>query len=106
MRRAVKAAQVLLLLASAACGPLAPGARDQDWPLHGLDAGEQRFSTLEQVNAGAVGRLGVAWYADFEARSLRGVEGTPIVVDGAVYATGPRSKMVAVEAATGNRLQG
>ncbi len=77
---------------------------DQDWPLHGRDAGEQRFSPLAQVNRTSVKALGVAWYADFNGRSLRGVEGTPIVVDGVMYASGPWSRVLALDARTGKLL--
>jgi alcohol dehydrogenase (cytochrome c)/quinohemoprotein ethanol dehydrogenase len=43
-----------------------------DWAMHGLDPGETRFSPLAGIDAANVARLGVAWSADFDARSLRG----------------------------------
>lgn len=76
----------------------------EDWALHGLDSQETRFSQLEVITTENVSQLGVAWFADLNARSLRGVEGTPIVVDGVMYATGPWSKVVALNAVTGERL--
>ena len=51
-----------------------------EWPSHGLDAAETRFSRLAQVNDGNVDQLGLAWSYDLE--STRGVEATPLVVDG------------------------
>jgi len=75
-----------------------------DWRQHGLNAAETRFSALSSINTGNVARLGVAWSADFNARSLRGVEGTPLVVDGVMYASGPWGKVLALDARTGRRL--
>ncbi len=41
---------------------------------------EQRFSPLKQINDKNAGKLGLAWYADLN--TFRGIEGTPLVVDG------------------------
>ncbi len=98
--QAVTAAMLMAALVS--CAP--NRGVDVDWALHGLDAGEKRFSGLEAITPANVGQLGVAWYADFDARSLRGVEGTPLVVDGVMYASGPWSKVIALDAATGRQL--
>jgi PQQ-dependent dehydrogenase (methanol/ethanol family) len=92
----------MLMAALVSCAP--NRGVDVDWALHGLDAGEKRFSGLEAITPANVGQLGVAWYADFDARSLRGVEGTPLVVDGVMYASGPWSKVIALDAATGRQL--
>jgi len=70
-----------------------------DWPLHGNDVGEQRFSPLQQVNRDTVGELGLAWSFDLYTR--RGVESTPLVVDGVMYVTGSWSMVYALDAATG-----
>lgn len=99
MFRLIASAVVAALLTSAA-----PPSRDVEWRLHGLDNAETRFSGLEQITPANVGQLGVAWFADFDARSLRGVEGTPLVVDGVMYASGPWSKIIALNARTGKRL--
>ena len=56
-----------------------------DWPSVGLDYAESRFSKLDQVNAGNVKQLGLVWSYDLE--STRGVEATPLVVDGIMYVT-------------------
>lgn len=99
MFRLIASVVVAALLTSAA-----PPRRDLEWRLHGLDNAETRFSGLEQITPANVGQLGVAWFADFDARSLRGVEGTPLVVDGVMYASGPWSKIIALNARTGKRL--
>ena len=46
----------------------------RDWPSHGLDYAETRFSRLTQVNADNVRALGLEWAYDLE--STRGVEAT------------------------------
>lgn len=78
--------------------------RNVDWPLLGNDAGEKRFSKLELITPENVSTLGVAWLADIDARSLRGVEATPIVVDGVMYVSGPWSVVMALDAKTGAKL--
>ncbi|MFJ4292266.1 PQQ-dependent dehydrogenase, methanol/ethanol family [Cupriavidus sp. NPDC089707] len=73
-----------------------------NWPSYGLDYAETRFSKLEQVNAGNVKDLGLAWSYDLE--STRGVEATPLVVDGVMYVSAPWSVVHAIDARTGKRL--
>lgn len=102
MRERWGVAVMLLAVVTGCSGKQA--IKDVDWPLHGLDAGEKRFSSLEAITPDNVNQLGVAWYADFDARSLRGVEGTPIVVDGVMYASGPWGKVLALDAASGRQI--
>jgi len=64
-------------------------ATSKDWPTVGLDYAETRFSKLNQINAENVKRLGLAWSASLE--SSRGIEATPIVVDGIMYVSAPWS---------------
>jgi len=77
-------------------------ATGRDWPSHGLDYAETRFSRLKQVDAGNVKQLGLAWSYDLE--STRGVEATPLVVDGVMYVTASWSIVHAVDVRTGQRL--
>jgi len=74
-------------------------APDVDWPLHGRTPDEQRYSPLDMIDEGNVGRLGLAWQFDLE--TTRGVEATPIVVGGTMYLTGPWSVVYALDARTG-----
>ncbi|MHA7838599.1 MAG: outer membrane protein assembly factor BamB family protein, partial [bacterium] len=85
---------------AARSGVEAPAAGE--WPGHGRDAGEQRFSPLDQIHSGNVERLGLAWTADLETR--RGIEATPLVVDGVLYVTAAWSVVHAFDARTGERL--
>lgn len=77
------------------------GARDEpeSWLTYGGDYGEQRFSRLEGLDAANVGGLGLAWA--FETGTKRGLEATPIVVDGVIYTTGTWSVVYAVDARSG-----
>ena len=81
---------------------IAADAEPGNWMSHGRTYSEQRFSPLEQINDSNVSRLGLAWAHKFDDE--RGVETTPIVVDGVMYSTGPWSKVVALNAKTGEVL--
>ncbi|MBT4521046.1 MAG: PQQ-dependent dehydrogenase, methanol/ethanol family [Halieaceae bacterium] len=77
-------------------------AAEGEWPLHGGDAGEQRYSPLEQINPGNVADLKLAW--SYPLGSKRGVEATPIVADGVMYTTSSWSIVHALDARTGKPL--
>ena len=74
----------------------------KDWPSYGLDYAETRFSRLAQINDGNVKDLGLAWTYNLE--STRGVEATPLVVDGVMYVSASWSVVHAVDVRTGKRL--
>jgi PQQ-dependent dehydrogenase (methanol/ethanol family) len=80
----------------------ANAAKTPDWPSYGLDYAETRFSKLDQVNAGNVKELGLAWSYNLE--STRGVEATPLVVDGIMYVTASWSVVHAVDVRTGKKI--
>ncbi|MDB5662935.1 MAG: quinohemoprotein alcohol dehydrogenase [Sphingomonas bacterium] len=82
---------------------LAAAETDLDnWMGYGRTWQEQRFSPLDQISDKTVGRLKLAWYADFD--TIRGQEATPIVVDGVLYTSTAWSKVMAMDAATGRVL--
>ncbi len=72
----------------------------ESWLTHGGNYAEQRYSPLDRVDAENVARLGLAW--SFDTGTRRGLEATPIVVDGTLYTTGSWSKVFALDARTGN----
>ena len=74
----------------------------ENWLTYGRTYSEQRYSPLDQINRANVGNLKLAWYYNFDTN--RGQEGTPLVVDGIMYATTNWSKMKALDAATGKLL--
>jgi quinohemoprotein ethanol dehydrogenase len=81
---------------------LAADAEPGNWMSHGRDYGEQRFSPLAAIDADNVKRLAPAWV--FETGTYRGMEATPLVIDGVMYATGIWSIVYALDAATGEEL--
>ncbi len=80
----------------------ANAAKSHDWPLTGLDYAETRFSRLDQLNDKNVKELGLAWTYNLE--SARGVEATPVVVDGVMYVSASWSVVHAIDARTGRKL--
>ncbi|MEL7464743.1 MAG: PQQ-dependent dehydrogenase, methanol/ethanol family [Pseudomonadota bacterium] len=81
---------------------VANGASGKDWLSYGLDYRDQRFSPLTEIHTGNVDELGLAWHYDLNSR--RGVEATPLVVDGVMYLTSSWSVVHAVDARTGEEL--
>jgi quinohemoprotein ethanol dehydrogenase len=79
-----------------------PEARQGDWLSYGRDYYEQRFSPLTEINDTNVAQLGLAW--QFETATERGLEATPLVIDGVMYTTGSWSVLYAVDARTGRQL--
>lgn len=80
----------------------ANAATTKDWPSYGLDYAETRFSRLKQIDTGNVKDLGLVWSYDLE--SNRGVEATPVVIDGIMYVTASWSVVHAVDVRSGKRL--
>ena len=99
-----------LLLPAGARGQPAPRAvaKDVEWPTYGADLGNTRYRPLDQINAANFNKLTVAWR--FKTDNLgphleNKLEGTPLMVNGVLYATaGTRRAVVALDAATGEQL--
>ncbi|HEX5046800.1 MAG TPA: PQQ-dependent dehydrogenase, methanol/ethanol family [Gammaproteobacteria bacterium] len=79
----------------------APRAADE-WLTIGRDYAETRFSPLRSIDSTNVARLGLAW--DYDTGSLRGLEATPLVSNGVLYASTPWSNVFALDARTGREL--
>jgi quinohemoprotein ethanol dehydrogenase len=75
-----------------------------NWLSHGRTYSEQRFSPLTKIGPSNIEQLGLAWSLDIKSRTARGVEATPIVVDGIMYTSGAWSHVLAIEAKTGRLL--
>jgi quinoprotein glucose dehydrogenase len=77
-------------------------AQTVNWPNVGNDKGGMRYSSLRQINTRNVSRLEVAWtYHTGDNSPGTTIECTPIVIDGVMYVTTVRTKVVALDAATG-----
>ena len=78
-----------------------------EWHAFGNDQGGTRFSPLNQINAGNVGRLQVAWQADTgpvaKGEPTGGLEATPIMVGDSLYICNGYDSVIAYDAETGQR---
>jgi lanthanide-dependent methanol dehydrogenase len=62
-------------------------ANSKNWAMQAGDMFNQRYSKLNQINSGNVGKMQVAW--TFSTGVLRGHEGSPLVIDGMMYLHSP-----------------
>ena len=73
-----------------------------DWKVYGGSPDDIHYSSLRQINRSNVQQLRVAWTYDSEdAFPDSEMECNPIVVHGILYATTPRLRLIALDAATG-----
>lgn len=71
-------------------------ANSKNWAMQAGDMFNQRYSKLNQITKGNVGKMQVAW--TFSTGVLRGHEGSPLVVDGKMYLHSPfPNKVFAVD---------
>jgi quinohemoprotein ethanol dehydrogenase len=112
------AACVLIAVALAACqrgaphvaGPaavdrarlLAADAEPGQWLANGRDWRGGYYSPLTQIDVKTAPRLGFAWAYDLG--TARGLEATPVVVDGVMYTSGDWGRVYALDAKTGREL--
>lgn len=73
-----------------------------DWLSYSRGWDEQRFSPLDQINDRNVGQLGLAWYDDLE--TMRGVQASPLVIDGVLYNVSIYNIVTAYDGKTGRKL--
>ena len=73
-----------------------------DWLSHGRNYYEDRFSALDQINKINIRYMGLAWNLVLDSK--RGIETTPLVVDGIMFLTGPWSIVYAVNARNGRLI--
>lgn len=100
---------LLALLVALAGSSAGEGASTADWPYVGGTTGGQRFSPLDQIGKGNVGKLKVAWtYRTGDAaipgdlaHSTTAFEAAPIVVDGTMYVCTPNDHVIALDPETG-----
>jgi quinoprotein glucose dehydrogenase len=84
------------------------GTGNGQWPSYAGDLRNFRYSPLDQINAQNFNKLEIAWRFKTDNLGNRPefkLEGTPLMVNGIVYATaGSRRAVVALDAATGELL--
>src|SRR5256714_8827184 len=112
--RAKKTARVkhllLFSLIALTCMPASAQDRAQgtEWPSYGADLAGTRYRPLDQINASNFNDLEMYWRIksdNFGDRPEYKLEGTPLMVNGVLYATaGSRRAVIALDPATGELL--
>jgi quinoprotein glucose dehydrogenase len=79
-----------------------------EWPSYAADLAGTRYRPFDQINASNFSKLEIAWRFKTDSIGNRPeykLEGTPLMVNGVVYATaGSRRAAIALDAATGELL--
>ena len=76
--------------------------QNRSWSTYGGGLDNTHYSALTQVNRDNVAKLKVAWtYDTGDAFKGSEMECNPIIVNGTLYATTPKLKVIALDAATG-----
>ncbi|MFN3469596.1 MAG: methanol/ethanol family PQQ-dependent dehydrogenase [Novosphingobium sp.] len=70
---------------------------------YGMGPWQQRFSTLDKLNAQNVKKLVPVFAASLGGEKQRGQESQPLVYDGTIYVTGSYSRLFAFDARTGEK---
>src|SRR5947199_1628116 len=82
--------------------------KDTEWPSYAADTAGTRYRPLDQINATNFSDLEIAWRIktdNFGNRPEYKLEGTPLMVNGVLYATGgSRRAAIAIDAVTGELL--
>ena len=79
-----------------------PAKGQADWGYIGGSPGNSHYSALSQINTKNVSKLKEVWRYDTGERG--GLETTPLIIDGVLYAYTPTQKVFALDAATGKLL--
>ena len=75
------------------------GPQSVDWPAYNGSTANTHYSSLTQINVGNVSKLKEVWR--FDTKEMGGLETSPLIIDGLLYAYTPRQKVIALDAATG-----
>ena len=99
------------VVAVSLCAPLASAqwqAKNSEWPSYAADLAGTRYRPLDQINASNFSDLEIAWRIktdNFGDRPEYKLEGTPLEVNGVLYATaGSRRAIIALDPGTGELL--
>jgi quinoprotein glucose dehydrogenase len=98
----------VIVLALAASLGWSQSAKDSEWPTYGADLRSTHYRPLDQIDASNFSKLEIAWRFKTDNLGSRPefkLEGTPLMVNGVIYATGGnRRSVVALDATTGELL--
>jgi quinohemoprotein ethanol dehydrogenase len=74
----------------------------ENWYTTGRTLSEEHYSPLTQIDGANVGKLGFAW--QYDMRTRRGLEATPVIIDGVMFVSGSWSRVYALDARDGREL--
>ena len=82
--------------------------KDTEWPTYTADLAGSKYRPLDQINASNFNKLEIAWRFKTDNLGTRPeykLEGTPLMVNGVIYATaGTRRAVIALEAKSGEMI--
>src|SRR5438067_5343220 len=108
IRSIITASVISLFCASAVPVSAQTGAKSGEWRTYGGDLGNTHYSPLDQINASNFNKLELAWRFKTDNLGPRPefqYEGTPVMANGILYATGgTRRAVFALDPATGELL--
>jgi quinoprotein glucose dehydrogenase len=94
--------KILLVLSVLFCVSCKRYGADSDWTAYGGGPDQIRYSRLDQIDRSNVSRLRQAWtYDTGDVFKDSEMQCNPLVVDGVLYATTPRLRVIALDAAAG-----
>ena len=77
-------------------------AEPHNWYTINRGAGQDHYSPLKSIDESNVAQLGFAW--QYRTNTTRGLEASPLVIDGIMYTSGNWGRVYAVDARTGTEL--
>jgi len=95
-------ALIAIAIITYASRPATAQKQSTDWPVYGGQLAGDHYSAITQINRRNVSQLRVAW--KFDTGEQGGMQSSPIIVGGVLYAYTPSQKVIAVDAATGKLL--
>src|SRR5262250_1617376 len=102
MKRHLQTTLIASMALSTAISFAPAGDRQRDWPSYGGGSDQTHYSTLNQINRDNISKLQVAWTFDTgDAFPGSEMQCNPLIVDGVLYATTPKLRVIALDAATG-----
>ena len=104
----ILACAALLFLANVPAASGQANNQSSEWPTYAADLAGTRYRPLDQINATNFNDLEIAWRIktdNFGDRPEYKLEGTPLMVNGVLYATaGSRRAVIALDPGTGELL--
>jgi len=98
----VALASLILVAPQPSVAQATKNSAQHDWPIYGGTPENNHYSSLSQINRENVKQLQVAW--SYDTGESGGLQTSPIIVAGVLYAYSPSQKVIALNAATGTLL--